>query len=394
MKLTRRHLLALAASPLLAQDESDFTPLFDGRTLNGWHVKEGPESAFTVDDGSILVTEAANSPTWLATDKIYENFDLRLDFYVKGWIDSGIYLHAPEHGPAIDCGVCVKLFHKNDDPPKPESMGSVFPHIAPTLTNVKSKGEWNSLRIVLDVFSKRFLRPSHTTGQVPPSLDPPRLRVWSNGVLVQDIGLHGRPELEYRLRSGRIGLQSLSYPIRFRNLRIQELPGRTPWQSLYSTPADFEKNWFVEEGKAKWMPLGPIFRTDFNGHLASKTKYKDFHFETYIRARKNSNGGIFFRAEGSGAKPHYEIQIHDVEGAVYPTGSLYGIRRAKYPRLVPEEWFLFQLIVIGTRCVVRINGESVVDYNQLDRLEAGHILLQAHQSASWIEYKQMRICEL
>lgn len=371
--LSRRHLLALAATPILAQDETGFSPLFDGRTLTGWHVKEGPESAFAVDDGSILVTEAANSPTWLATDKIYENFDLRLDFYVKGWIDSGIYLHAPEHGPAIDCGYCVKLFHKNDDPPKFESMGGIFPHVAPKLTNVKSKGEWNSLRMLMD---------------------GPNLKVWSNGALVQDLNTDQHPELLFRLRSGRIGLQSLSYPIRFRNLRIKELPGRTPWQSLYSTPADFEKNWFVEEGKAKWMPLGPIFRTDFNGHLASKTKYKDFAFETYVRARKNSNGGIFFRSEGSGNKPHYEVQIHDVEGAVYPTGSLYGIRRAKYPRLVPEEWFLFQLIVKGTRCVVRINGENVVDYNALDRLEAGHILLQAHQSASWIEYKQMRIREL
>jgi hypothetical protein len=74
---TRRHLLALAATPLLGQDESGFHALFDGRTLQGWEVKEGPESAFAVEEGAILVTEAANSPTWLATTKTYENFDLR-----------------------------------------------------------------------------------------------------------------------------------------------------------------------------------------------------------------------------------------------------------------------------------------------------------------------------
>jgi hypothetical protein len=370
---TRRHLLALAATPLLGQDESGFHALFDGRTLQGWEVKEGPESAFAVDEGSILVTEAANSPTWLATTKTYENFDLRLEFFVKGWIDSGIYLRAPEHGPAIDCGLCIKIFHKEENPPKPESMGSVFPHVAPRLVNVKSKGEWNSMRILLE---------------------GSRLQVWTNGAMVQDLNLSEHPDLRYRLTSGRIGLQSLSYPIRFRNLRIRELPGAIAWQSLYSQPADFEKNWFVEEGKAKWLPLGPIFRTDYNGHLATKVKYKDFVLETYIRARKHSNGGIFFRSEGSGQKPHYEIQIHDVEGAVYPTGSLYGIQRAKYPRLVPEQWFLFQLFVKGPHCVIRINGENVVDYGKLDRLEAGHVLLQAHQSASWIEYKQLRIREI
>ena len=370
---TRRHLLALAATPLLGQDESGFHALFDGRTLQGWEVKEGPESAFAVEEGAILVTEAANSPTWLATTKTYENFDLRLEFFVKGWIDSGIYLRAPEHGPAIDCGLCIKIFHKEENPPKPESMGSVFPHVAPRLVNVKSKGEWNSMRILLE---------------------GSRLQVWTNGAMVQDLNLSEHPDLRYRLTSGRIGLQSLSYPIRFRNLRVKELPGAIAWQSLYREPADFEKNWFVEEGKAKWLPLGPIFRTDYNGHLATKVKYKDFVLETYVRARKHSNGGIFFRSEGSGQKPHYEIQIHDVEGAVYPTGSLYGIQRAKYPRLVPEQWFLFQVFVKGPHCVIRINGENVVDYAKLDRLEAGHVLLQAHQSASRIEYKQLRIREI
>lgn len=370
---TRRHLFALAATPLLAQDEPGFLPLFDGRTLEGWEIKEGPESAFAVEDGTILVTEAANSPTWLATRKTYENFDLRLEFFVKGWIDSGIYLRAPEHGPAIDCGLCIKIFHKEENPPKPESMGSVFPHMAPRVVNVKSKGEWNSMRILLE---------------------GSRLQVWTNGAMVQDLNLSEHPDLRYRLTSGRIGLQSLSYPIRFRNLRVKELPGTIAWQSLYSEPADFQKNWFVEEGKAKWLPLGPIFRTDYNGHLATKVKYKDFVLETYVRARKHSNGGIFFRSEGSGQKPHYEIQIHDVEGAVYPTGSLYGIQRAKYPRLVAEQWFLFQLFVKGPHCVIRINGENVVDYPKLDRLEAGHVLLQAHQSASWIEYKQLRIREI
>ena len=65
-----------------------------------------------------------------------------------------------------------------------------------------------------------------------------------------------------------------------------------------------------------------------------------------------------FRAEGSGNKPHYEIQLHDVEGAVYPTGSLYGFKRAKDPQMPPETWYLFQLFVKGPNVIVRINGNS------------------------------------
>src|SRR5213075_3292282 len=100
---------------------------------------------------------------------------------------------------------------------------------------------------------------------------------------------------------------------------------------------------------------------------------------------------VLFRAEGSGNKPHYEIQLHDVEGAVYPTGSLYGFKRAKYPHIPPETWYLFQLFVKDATVAVRINGETVTEYSTLDRLGDGHILLQAHQLGRWIEYKDIRL---
>lgn len=166
------------------------------------------------------------------------------------------------------------------------------------------------------------------------------------------------------------------------------------WQSLYTRNTDLAANWQVEEGKAKWTPIGDILRADGLGHLATRERFQDFAFECYIRAAHHSNGGVLFRAEGSGSKPHYEIQLHDVEGAVYPTGSLYGIRRAKYPHIAPETWYLFQLTVQGSRVSVRINGETVTEYDKLDRLGDGHILLQAHQTGRWIEYKDVRVRKL
>lgn len=366
--MIRRQFLATAL--LAAQPKPAFTPLFDGQTLSGWHVVDGPESAFFVDDGAIVVSEAANSPTWLRTAKQYENFELRAEFFVKGWIDSGILLHAPTHGNAQDAGFCVKLFHKKDEL-KPEGMGSIFPIVAPTANNVKSKGEWNEIRI-------RF--------------DWPRLQVWTNGEQIQDLNVETNPALATRLRQGYIGLQSLSYPIRFRKLEIQELPGKVKWQSLYTKAPDLLNNWQVEEGKARWTPIGDILRADGLGHLATKERFKDFALELYIRAAHHSNGGVLFRAEGSGGtKPQYEIQLHDVEGAVYPTGSLYGLKRAKYLNIPPETWYLFQLFVKGSQCIVRVNGETVTEYNSLDRLGDGLILLQAHQMGRWIEYKDIRV---
>lgn len=367
--MLRRQFLASAAA-LAAQTPPSLTPIFNGKDLDGWHVVDGPESAFYVDDGSIVVSEAANSPTWLRSTRQYENFELQAEFFVKGWIDSGLLLHAPLHGNAQDAGFCIKLFHKNEAP-KPEGMGSIFPLIAPKTNNVKSKGEWNEIRV---------------------KFDWPRLQVWTNGEVVQDLDVTKYPELAHRFRQGYIGFQSLSYPIRFRNITIRELPSTVHWQSLYTRPADLAANWRVEEGKAKWSPMGDTLRADGLGHLMTNERFQDFALELYIRASLHSNGGVLFRAEGSGGtKDHYEIQLHDVEGAVYPTGSLYGFKRAKYVHIPPETWYPFQLFVKGKNCIVRVNGETVTEYEQMERTGDGHILLQAHQMGRWIEYKDIRI---
>jgi hypothetical protein len=53
-----------------------------------------------------------------------------------------------------------------------------------------------------------------------------------------------------------------------------------------------------------------------------------------------------------------------------------------------------QLVVKGKECLVRINGENVLEYDQLDNLEEGHIELQAHQPGAWLEYKHIWIKRL
>lgn len=347
--------------------------LFDGKTLNGWSVREGPESAFYVDDGAITVSESANYPAWLRYDRPFENFDFRGEFFVKGWIDSGIYFHAPEHGRNSWEGIQVKIFHQVDAKPEANSMGSLFPLVAPRLVNVKNKGEWNTVRI---------------------RMEWPRLQVWTNGEPIHDLDLSRHPDFRYRLRKGYLGLASLSYPVRFRNLTVEELPGAEKWDTLYNSPEDMSK-WVVSDGKPNFRAMGPILRGDGLGHFATKEKFRDFELRCYIRAMKEHNGGVMFRTDGQGSRGrHYEIQLHDVEEAHFPTGSLYYFKRAVYPKIAPEEWFPFHLIVQDRRCVVRINGDTVCDYGQLDNLTEGSIELQAHRAGYWTEFKDIRVKRL
>ena len=50
-----------------------------------------------------------------------------------------------------------------------------------------------------------------------------------------------------------------------------------------------------------------------------------------------------------------------------------------------------EAVAKGKDCLVRINGEDVVEYHELENLDPGRIMLQAHQNGRWIEYKQIRI---
>ena len=369
---------AVACPAALAAQADGEVDLFDGRTLQGWSVEQGPESAFHVLEGAIVGSESSQHPAWLRSERQFENFDFRCDFFVRGWIDGGVYLHAPRHGRPAANGILVKIFHQRDQVPQPNSMGAVFPLVAPARVSVKNQGDWNSMRILMEW---------------------PRLKVWVNDETVQDLDLTSHAELRYRFRRGHLGLSALGYPIRFRNLRIRELPGRELWEDLYVTEGDFQK-WFVSESSkqapARFEALGGVIRAGGGGHLATRDQFRDFELSLLVRGPKEHNGGILVRSEGKGlaGSRYYEIQLHNVEEAHFPTGSLYHHKRSVYPRIEDEKWFPMQIRLQGPRCMVRVNGDTVMEYDRLENTQEGHIELQAHRPGSWLEFKEIRVVRL
>jgi hypothetical protein len=366
--LNRRRFLALAgAATGLARAQE--TPIFDGRSLEGWEIVNGDSSSYHVSGGDLVVSPFTSYPTWLRTRKEFENFDLFLEFFVKGWTDSGLYLFAPRYGPPTDCGMQIKIFHRAEEP-TPYSCGSVFPVAAPRKVPVKA--EWNTLRV---------------------KSEWPRLEVWLNGDQVQDLDRSTHPLLRDRLRSGHLGIVAASSACRFRNFSIKELPSAQKWETLYEKPADLDEHWFVSEGKPDFQTFGEVLRSDALGHLATKRKYRNFELELYARGMAQHNSGILFRSNGRGSeKPqNYEIQLHSAPEAHFPTGSLYHHKRAKYPRIADEQWYLYQMRVIEREVMVRINGETVMEYDGLSDLNDGHIELQAHRRGYWTEFQRIRV---
>lgn len=365
--IARREFLSLPLIAALQPEDAGFAPLSE------WVAVDAPESAFSVHGSEVVVQAHASFPAWLRSAKSYQNFELRGEFLADGWNDSGIYLHAPMHGYPTDAGIQIKIFHQPEERPNAYSCGAVFPVIAPKKVAVK-KG-WNEFRILAD---------------------EPALRVWMNGELVQDLNQRTHPQLRDRLRSGYIGIAGASSMVRFRRLRVKELPGSEPWKALYEKPEDLEANWRPTVGKPVAQAIGAVLRLDGDGMLGTKEKFRDFYLQCYVRGCPQHNSGVIFRSAGKGTNPAnaYEIQLHPVPDAHFPTGSLYHYQRAKYPRIEDEKWFLFELRVQGRDCKVRINGETVMEYGFLARTEAGFIELQAHRQGYWVEFKQIRVQEL
>jgi hypothetical protein len=80
----------------LAADKAEegFVSLFDGKTLDGWHLMNGAK--FVVEDGVIKHNEGRG---WLRSDKEYADFIVRLEFrFMEPKQDGGVFLRSVKEG--------------------------------------------------------------------------------------------------------------------------------------------------------------------------------------------------------------------------------------------------------------------------------------------------------
>ena len=80
--------LILVSAAMFSQEKWEM--LFNGKNLKGW-TKLGGIADYTVKDGVIIGTTKMNTPnTFLATNKMYGDFILELEFFVTPGLNSGI----------------------------------------------------------------------------------------------------------------------------------------------------------------------------------------------------------------------------------------------------------------------------------------------------------------
>ena len=97
-------------APEKSSGEEGYVPIFDGKTLTGWHTNRqkifhGTGGKWQVEDGAITgEQDPPGNGGMLMTDQDYGDFDLMLELNPLWGIDSGVFLRTNEQG------VCFQVY--------------------------------------------------------------------------------------------------------------------------------------------------------------------------------------------------------------------------------------------------------------------------------------------
>lgn len=187
--------LALATSYGVGQEKTEegFTPIFDGKTLQGW---KGATDGYTAEDGELICQKKGGGN--LFTVKEYGDFIFRFDFKFETGGNNGVSVRGHEIQILDD----YAPQHKNIKPC--QHHGSIYCTVPAKPGYTKKAGEWNSEEI-------------KAVGS--------QWTVTVNGVVIVDVDLTTVPaaaDLAKRTK-GPIGFLGHGTRVEFKNLRVKDL---------------------------------------------------------------------------------------------------------------------------------------------------------------------------
>jgi hypothetical protein len=162
--------------------------------------------------------------------------------------------------------------------------------------------------------------------------------------------------------------------------------------------------------KAKWeVKDGAIVGTGPVGHLYSKRDdYENFQYRFEAMINDKGNSGQYFRTKmAPGFPPGYEAQINSTHSDPIRTGSLYPDSRLKFSKdeqakiIVkkqlhkPDEWFTQEVIADGNHIIIKVNGETTVDFvDNHNSYKKGRFAIQQHDPGTVIKVRKIEVKEL
>lgn len=370
---------AIAGEPKLLDRkllDEGWISLFDGGTLFGW--QPVGEAKWEVVDGEIRTS--GERPGFLMTTTEWADFWLQLEFKSPAATNSGVFLRSvlKPKDPAKDCYELNIAPHENPFP-----TGAFV---------ARNKGRSHDIS-VLDPEKWHLLRITAKGGLFTVVVD-------NEEVLTH---IDSAP-----LAMGRVGLQSNSGPVAFRNimLRPQVMQPLFDGKTLNGWKQDR-----AEKCKFDVTPAGEPHLTNGPGQIETAGDFKNFVLQIDCKVNgEGLNSGVFFRTLREGRWAGYESQINNVfEGERtkpkdFGTGGIY--RRQPARRVVPNdrEWFTKTIVADGPHMAVWVDGYQVSDWTDTRpakesaregrRDGGGAVAIQGHDATTDFSFRKIRAVEL
>jgi len=169
------------------------------------------------------------------------------------------------------------------------------------------------------------------------------------------------------------------------------------------TAAEQEDGWlllFDGESLFGWRAVGDAdFRVEDGRIVATKgdvcllrttTQFSDYELQVDFRAAKGTNSGVFLRTSPEPTQVDrdcYELNIAPADNP-FPTGSFVGREKVEVP-VTDEEWHTFEVTAEGGHFVIKLDGETVLDYTDEKPLGKGYIGLQHNEGK--IEFRNVKL---
>jgi Domain of Unknown Function (DUF1080) len=214
--------VAFTALPATAADPV-WKPLFNGQDLKGW-TQHGGKATYAVEGNEIVGRAVPGTPnSFICTERSYTNFVLELDFKPHPALNSGVQVRSEVHTSprkvvwngktnSIPAGR-VHGYQIEIDPSKRAWTGGIYDEgrrgwMADLKTNEPARaalrmGEWNQFRI-------------ECVGD--------QLKTFLNGVPAAQLRDSMTPSGFIALQVHGVGKNTNQLELRWRNVRIQELP--------------------------------------------------------------------------------------------------------------------------------------------------------------------------
>lgn len=158
----------------------------------------------------------------------------------------------------------------------------------------------------------------------------------------------------------------------------------------------------LEDGKI--VAHGPRAHLFYNGPV-NDHDFKNFIVRAEVMTTPGSNSGLYFHCKyqpDDWPDTGYEAQVNNTHGDPKKTGGIYDVINVFEAPAKDDEWFDYEIKVVGKTIEVKIDGKVTAQYDEKDKakldkrskgsdLSSGTFAIQAHDPKSKVYFKNIRV---